>query len=96
MECMGEWPYAGHLRPWHGRLANVHVDDMRACRHEHLPLGQGDVDLSAAIAALAAAGYQGGLHVELPRQSHAWLATARQSAAALEKKVSATKSGKSG
>jgi sugar phosphate isomerase/epimerase len=83
MECMGEWPPATHLRPWHGMIANVHVDDMLACRHEHLPLGTGDVDLMAAVAALAAAGYRGGLHVELPRQSHRWLETARQSAAVL-------------
>lgn len=83
MECMGEWPYAAYLHPWHGMIANVHVDDMLACRHEHLPLGSGDVDFSAAFAALAAAGYRGGLHVELPRQSHRWLETARQSAAVL-------------
>jgi L-ribulose-5-phosphate 3-epimerase len=84
MECMGERPFGGHLAAWHDLVANVHVDDMLACRHEHLPLGTGDVDLAAAIAALAAAGYQGGLHVELPRQSHAWLETARHSAAALK------------
>ena len=83
MECMGEWPYAAHLHPWRGMIANVHVDDMLASRHEHLPLGSGDVDFSAAFAALAAAGYRGGLHVELPRQSHRWLETARQSAAVL-------------
>jgi len=80
LECMGEWPFARHLRGWRGLIANVHVDDMLACRHEHLPLGSGDVDLAAAVAALAAAGYDGGLHVELPRQSHRWLATARESA----------------
>ena len=85
MECMGEWAYAAHLRPWHGMIANVHVDDMLACRHEHLPLGTGDVDLTAALAALAAASYRGGLHVEIPRQSHRWLETAQQSAAVLKK-----------
>jgi len=86
MECMGEWPSAAPLRPWHGMIANVHVDDMLACRHEHLPLGTGNVDLTAALAALAAAGYRNGLHVELPRQSHRWLETARQSAAVLKKR----------
>ena len=35
------------------------------------------------MAVLAAAGYPGGLHVELPRQSHRWLATARESFAFL-------------
>jgi sugar phosphate isomerase/epimerase len=83
MECMGERPWAQHLRPWHGLITNVHVDDMLSCRHEHLPLGTGDVDFAGAVAALAAAGYRGGLHVELPRQSHRWLDTARESAALL-------------
>jgi len=62
---------------------NVHVDDMRACRHEHLPLGTGDVDLPALLGVLAAGGYDGGLHVELPRQAHRWHATARDSFAFL-------------
>jgi sugar phosphate isomerase/epimerase len=88
MECMGEWPYARHLQGWRGLIANVHVDDMLACRHEHLPLGSGDVDLAAAVAALAAAGYDGGLHVELPRQSHRWLDTARECARMLAPLIS--------
>ena len=83
MECMGEWPMADVLRPWADRVVNVHVDDMLACRHEHLPLGTGDVDFPPILAALAAGGYVGGLHVELPRQSHRWVETARQSAAFL-------------
>ena len=80
MECMGERPLADRLRPWVDRVVNVHVDDMRACRHEHLPLGAGDVEFAPILAALATGGYAGGLHVELPRQSHRWLDTARHSA----------------
>ena len=83
MECMGEWPMADVLRPWADRVVNVHVDDMLCCRHEHLPLGTGDVDFPPILAALAAGGYVGGLHVELPRQSHRWVETATQSAAFL-------------
>lgn len=81
LECMGERP--ADLRPWAGRVVNVHVDDMLACRHEHLPLAAGDVDFPAFLAGLAAAGYRGGMHVELPRQSHHWLDTARESLAFL-------------
>jgi len=83
MECMGERPMAGVLRPWADRVVNVHVDDMLACRHEHLPLGTGDVDFPPILAALAAGGYVGGLHIELPRQSHRWVEIATQSAAFL-------------
>ena len=83
MECMGERPMADVLRPWADRIVNVHVDDMLCCRHEHLPLGSGDVDFPPILAALAEGGYGGGLHVELPRQAHRWVETARQSAAFL-------------
>lgn len=57
----------------------VDLDDMLACRHDHLPLGAGDVDFAALLPLLTAGGYDGGLHVELPRQSHRWLDTARES-----------------
>jgi len=79
LECMGEWPLAARLEPFVATIVNVHVDDMLACRHDHLPLGAGDVDFAALLPLLAAGGYDGGLHVELPRQSHRWLDTARES-----------------
>jgi L-ribulose-5-phosphate 3-epimerase len=83
LECMGERPAATLLASRATEIVNVHVDDMLACRHEHLPLGTGDVDFLPLLAGLSAAGYAGGLHVELPRQSHRWLETARESAAFL-------------
>ena len=79
LECLGEWPLAARLEPYVAIIVNVHVDDMLACRHDHLPLGAGDVDFAALLPLLAAGGYDGGLHVELPRQSHRWLDTARES-----------------
>ena len=88
LECMGEWPLDARLRPWTDRIVNIHVDDMLACRHEHLPLGAGDVDFPPILAAIAAGGYRGGIHVELPRQSHRWVETARQSAAFLAPLIS--------
>jgi sugar phosphate isomerase/epimerase len=88
LECMGEWPLNARLRPWTDRIVNIHVDDMLACRHEHLPLGAGDVDFPPILAAIAAGGYRGGIHVELPRQSHRWVETARQSAAFLAPLIS--------
>lgn len=88
LTCMGEWPAAAVLAPWVGHVVNVHVDDMLACRHEHLPLGAGEVDFATTFAALATAGYTGGLHVELPRQAHRWYETARESALFLHRFVS--------
>jgi len=85
LECMGERPAGGLLAARASEIVAVHVDDMLACRHEHLPLGAGDVDFPPLLAALAAGGYGGGLHVELPRQSHRWFETARESAAFLRR-----------
>lgn len=88
--CMGEFPVAAILGPWLDRIVNVHIDDMLPCRHEHLPLGTGEVEFGAIIAALATAGYDGGLHVELPRQSHRWLETAGESAVFLQRLLRAS------
>jgi L-ribulose-5-phosphate 3-epimerase len=87
LECLGERPAAEVITPFAKQIVNVHVDDMLACRHEHLPLGTGDVDLDPLIAVLASASYAGGIHVELPRQTHRWFATARESAAFLGRLV---------
>ena len=53
------------------RLANVQLDDMRRGVHEHLPFGDGEVDLPAVLGALRDTGYAGLASVELPRHSHA-------------------------
>ena len=51
-------------------IANVQVDDMVRGVHDHLALGEGDVDLPVALAALAEVGYAGLASLELPRHSH--------------------------
>jgi sugar phosphate isomerase/epimerase len=85
LECLGERPAAVVSMPVVSRIVNVHVDDMLACRHDHLPLGSGDVDFESILKALDRGRYRGGLHVELPRQTHRWFATARESATFLER-----------
>ena len=79
LECLGERPLAATVRNVADRIVNVHIDDMIVCRHEHLPLGKGDIDYVPIFRELLAARYQGGLHVELPRQSHRWYETAKES-----------------
>ncbi|MDC0766544.1 sugar phosphate isomerase/epimerase family protein [Streptomyces sp. HD] len=54
--------------PW---LRHVQIEDMRRGIHEHLPLGDGEIDFPPVLAALTATGYQGLTVVELPRHSHA-------------------------
>lgn len=51
-------------------LVNVQVDDMLPGVHEHLELGLGRLDLTAALNTLHDIGYRGIAAVELPRHSH--------------------------
>ncbi|MGW3493729.1 sugar phosphate isomerase/epimerase family protein [Streptomyces sp. NPDC001020] len=70
-QCLEPLPPAECVRaaaPW---LRHVQIEDMRRGIHEHLPLGEGDIDFPPVLAALAAASYQGLTVVELPRHSHA-------------------------
>lgn len=50
---------------WGPMIAGVHVEGMPAGVHRHLPPGEGDLDLPAAIRALAAVGYTRPLTVDL-------------------------------
>lgn len=70
LHCLGELPIADKIRQWAGRLANVHIEDMRAGIHEHLLFGRGEIDFPPVIAALTEIGYHGLLSVELSRHSH--------------------------
>lgn len=54
--------------PW---TRHVQIEDMRRGVHEHLPFGEGELDVPPVLAALAATGYRGLTVVELPRHSHA-------------------------
>ena len=64
-------------------LVNVQLDDMRTGVHEHLEFGEGELDLSATLAALSEVGYTGVAAVELPRHSHAAPVVAARAISAL-------------
>src|SRR5699024_11019901 len=66
-----------------GSLAHVQIEDMRRGAHEHLELGQGEVELPQALAALLALDYRGLVSVELPRHRHAAPPVAQRPLAAL-------------
>jgi sugar phosphate isomerase/epimerase len=70
LHCLGETPIPAVIRRWGQRIANVHIEDMRAGVHDHLMFGEGEMDFPPIIAALADVGYDGGVHVELSRHSH--------------------------
>ncbi|MGY0389941.1 sugar phosphate isomerase/epimerase family protein [Nocardioides sp. WG-D5] len=70
-------------------LANVQVDDMVEGVHEHLELGTGEVDFTAALGTLVEIGYTGLASLELPRQSHAAPVVAERSLAFLRETLAA-------
>ena len=76
--CQGELPIADYITRWSQRLANVHIEDMRAGVHEHLMFGEGEMQFPPILAALAKVEYRGGLHVELSRHSHNAVVTAQK------------------
>ncbi|MPY46863.1 sugar phosphate isomerase/epimerase, partial [Streptomyces phyllanthi] len=78
-QCLEPLPPADCVRaaaPW---LRHIQIEDMRRGIHEHLPLGDGEIDFPPVLAALAETGYQGLTVVELPRHSHAGPHFAEQS-----------------
>lgn len=73
----------GALRAAGPLLRNVQADDMRPSAHEHLPFGEGQLDLDAALSTLREIDYRGVVAVELPRHAHAAPDLAAASIAAL-------------
>jgi sugar phosphate isomerase/epimerase len=70
VHCLSDGAIPNRIRQFADRLFNVHIEDMRPGVHEHLPFGQGTIDFPPVFAALREIGYQGGVHVELSRDSH--------------------------
>jgi sugar phosphate isomerase/epimerase len=64
-------------------LRTVHLDDTRNGVHEHLQIGDGDLDWVDIMRALDEIGYSGIASVELSRHSHAAPEAARAALAAL-------------
>ncbi|QDU97338.1 sugar phosphate isomerase/epimerase family protein [Lignipirellula cremea] len=70
LHCQGETPIADYIARYQGKLANVHLEDMRAGVHEHLMFGEGEIAFAPVLAALRQADYRAGVYVELSRHSH--------------------------
>jgi sugar phosphate isomerase/epimerase len=67
--CLEPESPADCIRRAGARLVHVHIEDMRRGVHEHLMLGDGELDLAAAVGALEAVGYDGLVAVELSRHA---------------------------
>lgn len=69
--CMEEGLPAEVLEPGEAvHLAQVHLEDARPGRHEHLEPGQGAMDFPLVLGQLEALGYAGPVCWELSRSSH--------------------------
>lgn len=64
-------------------LAVVHLEDAPKGKHEHVPFGEGDLDLRGTLDALEAASFGGLCAVELSRHSHRGHELPRESLATL-------------
>ena len=60
---------ADAVRRYAGRLGTVALEDMRRGVHEHLPFGQGDMDVPSILVALEEVGFSRLVCVELSRES---------------------------
>jgi sugar phosphate isomerase/epimerase len=85
--CNGEVPVSKFLTEWKHVLWNIHIEDMRTGIHDHLMFGEGEVDFADVFNGLRAAGYGGGVYVELSRHSYDAVNTARKAKAFLERYV---------
>ena len=65
-----ELPLAAQLDRWSNKIANMHISDIVVGKHDHLPLGQGQIGFPLVLDAIAVCEYQGGIHVDLPNYSH--------------------------
>ena len=73
------------IRQWASRISYVHLKGLQRAPFGFTPLGQGDLDMTAIIEALAATGFSGWITTELDawpdpadgaKQSHDWLLAA--------------------
>ncbi|MBK8269701.1 MAG: sugar phosphate isomerase/epimerase [Planctomycetes bacterium] len=78
LHCLNDGLPANRIREFGRQLLNVHIEDMKIGRHDHLPFGEGEMLFEPIFAALRDVKYTGTLNVELSRHSHDAVETARQ------------------
>lgn len=83
--CNGELPVSKHLLDWRHILWNIHIEDMRRGIHDHLMIGEGEVDFTDVFDGLRHARYERGVFVELSRHSYDAVQTARKAKTMIER-----------
>ncbi len=77
LQCMGE-PLAETLALGVPKTINIHFEDMKLGIHDHLPPGEGEMDLAGVMKQLKDLEFEGPVCVELSRHSHDAVATAKK------------------
>jgi len=62
--CTDARPVSEVIAECNGDIVNVHLEDIQSRKHEHLPIGQGDIDFGDVFRGLTAVGYEGLINVE--------------------------------
>ena len=58
------------IRMFRYDIKNIHIEDMKKGKHEHLFFGEGDMNFPEIFRALKETGYDGPINVELSRHNH--------------------------
>jgi sugar phosphate isomerase/epimerase len=68
--CTETAPFRQVYGKFSGLIRNIHIEDIRDRKHEHLMFGDGELDFPAILRVLVENKYNGLVNVELSRDSH--------------------------
>ena len=68
--CTETEPFRHVFGKFANLVRNIHIEDIRARKHEHLMFGEGELDFPAILRVLSENKYNGLINVELSRDSH--------------------------
>lgn len=84
VHCLSDGDMGEQIRRYASVLCTVHLSDARRGAHEHLLIGDGEIDFGAVHQALKDARYAGPVHLELSRHGHDAVRALQRSVAALK------------
>ncbi len=90
LQCLEKEPIPTIIQRWSDRIWNIHIEDMRAGKHDHLRFGEGEIDFPPVMQTLKQINYSHGVHVELSRHAHMAPSVARESFRFLQEYLEAT------
>jgi len=77
--CTESTPFRQVYGKFSNLIRNIHIEDVRDRKHEHLMFGDGELDFVAILRALSDNKYSGLINVELSRDSHRAVEVAHRS-----------------